>query len=210
MAERLISSIRRRCRRTFASSSLSRSGETDGAGSGLGSSLGSSATTCRLGASTTGNGSGAVAAAATAASTSAMRRDAVKRPNMIASARYRELALADRRHRVRGALGFRRNDQLAQRGRDVVAGLHLIKRNAAVDRLAHEAEIVRDRAGKRLAERLLDIGAAQARPEQALLEAVDDDLRLRAVGKTLADHVDQMARVLQSRHGHLGDQKQAI
>jgi hypothetical protein len=83
IAERLISSIRRRCSRTLASSSLSRSGVFEGAGSGPGSSVGSCCTDCRLGASTTGSG----AAAAQAASTSAMRRDAVKRPNISAPAR---------------------------------------------------------------------------------------------------------------------------
>src|SRR3954468_19902170 len=209
IAERLISSISRRCRRTLASSSLSRSGEVDGAGSGLGSSFGSSATAWRLGASTTGSGSGA-AAAATAASTSAIRRDAVKRPNMLASACERELALACHWRQRGDAFGFRGNEQLAERCRNVVTGFHLVERNAAVDRFAHEAEIVRDRAGKGIAKGLLDVGAAQARSEQALLEAIDDHLRRRPVRQALANHADQVTCVLQPGHRHLGDQKQAI
>src|SRR4051812_46091626 len=212
IAERLISSMRRRCRRTLASSSLSRSGETEGVDSEAGaSSLGSSATICRLGASTEGSsdiaGGGALVAAACA---SAMRRVAVKRPNIATSAHQRELALGFRFRRLRSCLLLGREDHLGERLLDIVAGLHFFERHTAVDRLADEAEIIRDGAGKRLAERALDVGAAQARPEQALLEAVHDHFQRRAVRQPLANDIHQMARVLEARHGHLGDEEQAI
>ena len=141
---------------------------------------------------------GAAACAAAAASASAMRLVAVNRPNML-SAPPRACARSEPERRgLRGVLLLRRHDQLAQRLMDIVAGLHLVERHAAVDRLADEAEIVRDRGGERVAERLLDVGAAQAGSEQALLEAVDDHLERRPVGQPLADHVDQIARVLRA------------
>src|SRR4051794_17609350 len=201
IAERLISSMRRRCRRTLASSSLSRSGETEGVDSeGRASSLGSSATICRLGASTAGSSD--VAADGTlvaAACASAIRRVAVKRPNIATSAHQRELALGFRFRRLRGCFLLRREDHLCERLLDIVAGLHFLERHATVDRLADEAEIIGNRAGERLAERSLDVGAAQARPEQALLEAVHDHFQRRPVRQPLANDIHQMARVLEPR-----------
>src|SRR3954453_2593473 len=154
IAERLISSMRRRCKCTLASSSLSRGGETDAVGSEAGvSSLGSSATICRLGASTAGSSDGADDdALAAAACASAIRRVAVKRPNIATSAHQRELALGFRFHWLRSCLLLGREDHLGERLLDIVAGLHFFERHATIDRLADETEIIRDRAGERLAE----------------------------------------------------------
>ncbi len=78
----------------------------------------------------------------------------------------------------------------------VVAGLDLFERHAAVDRLAHQAIVVRHGAGEIVAERLLDDRISSGRIEHALLEAVDDHLRLRPVAEPLADRADQAAGVL--------------
>ena len=147
----------------------------------LGSSFGSSGTICRLGASTGGKLGRCGAAAAAAACASAMRRVAVKRPNMVLQRTSASLRSLDAGAGVAAPFGFFGGTiSLLERAGDVVAGLDLVERHAAVDRLAHQAVIVRDRAGERVAERLLDVGAAQAGPEQPLLEAVDDDLRAAA------------------------------
>src|SRR5438128_5133083 len=106
------------------------------------------------------------------------------------SARPEQTALLGRRRRFRrrGALGaVLRRDHSPERLRDVVAGFDLVERNAAIDRLAHQPVVVGNDAGERFAERRLDVGAAQAGPEQMLLEAVDDDLRLRPALEALAD-----------------------
>src|SRR3954464_3511886 len=188
IAERLISSMRRRCRRTLASSSLARSGETDAVGSDAGvSSFGSSAAICRLGASTAGSSDGADDDALAAACASAIRRVAVKRPNIATSAHQRELALGFRFHWLRSCLLLGREDHLGERLLDIVAGLPFFERHATIDRLADETEIIRDRAGERLAEGALDVSAAQARSEQALLEAVHDHFQRRPVRQPLAN-----------------------
>ena len=61
-----------------------------------------------------------------------------------------------------------------------------------------------------VAERLLDVGSAQPGREHALLEAVDDDLRLRPVAEPLADRVDQLLGVAQARHRHFADDEQLV
>ena len=61
--------------------------------------------------------------------------------------------------------------------RDLVARLDLVERHAAIDRLAHQAVVVRDAGREDVAEHLLDVGLAQAGREQPLLEPVDDHLR---------------------------------
>ena len=93
---------------------------------------------------------------------------------------------------------------------DLVAGLDLVERNAAVDRLAHQGVMVRDAGGERVAERLLDVGAAQAGREHALLETVDDDLRLRPVAEPLVDRLDQLLGLAQPRHRRLADDEQLV
>ena len=213
IAERLISSISRRCSRTFASSSLSRSGEIEGAGFGSVRASAVPATACRLGASTGRKLRCRDGAAAwrrgrfglgdALGCGEASEHDVLSAPARACARRTCDGLLAP-------LAAFGGKISLLSACCDVVAGLHLVERHAAVDRLADEAEIVRDRGGERVAERLLDVGAAQAGSEQALLEAVDDHLERRPVGQALADHVDQMARVLEPRHGHLGHQEQPV
>ena len=81
------------------------------------------------------------------AAASAMRRVAVKRPTIgLPSPRQRELALGfGRRRRCAAGLGgCRRQISFLSSCRDLVAGLDLVERHAAVDRLAHQAVVVRD------------------------------------------------------------------
>ena len=46
--------------------------------------------------------------------------------------------------------------------------------------------------------------------EHPLLEAVDDDLRLRAVAEPLADRGDQLLGLAQARHRHFADDEQPV
>src|SRR5581483_7034527 len=72
---------------------------------------------------------GLVAATWAAASASAMRRVAVKRPNMACPlACHRELALG-RCDGLQRVLRLRRKDQLGQGLGEAVAGLHLVERH---------------------------------------------------------------------------------
>src|SRR5215475_9081802 len=207
-ADRLISSIKRRCKRTLASSSLSVSNGLGaaGAGGGLAEDVGGSGATS--GALATDACSGAFGK--TVQDTSSVGGDTPSLGETSAKARRVEKRLImrlsahqARSHHHRGSLcprqaeflrdrwrrgffGARRRDQFLELDRDVVAGLHLLERNAAIDRFAHQTIVVGDRGEGLLAERLHDVTTAQPRPEQPLLITVDNDLRRRPFTQSLA------------------------
>src|SRR5262245_19483654 len=206
-ADRLISSINRRCSRTLASSSLSLSRELACVCAAIAVWSGGSGNTTpgsasRPSAGTSGAGVGSAAAV----------RRAVKRPIILVprssfpqslrlssgggsacprsacprSARPRQLEFS-------GALvvgGFgrgRRLNELAKLLGDPIPRLDLVERDAAVHRLAHDRVVVGDAAGECVAEHLLDIRLAQTGGEHLVLVAVHNHLRLRAVAEPLAD-----------------------
>src|SRR5262249_22551333 len=176
-------------------------------------------------AGSAGAGGGAMATAAPSAAAGSSSgagarlgdstRFAVKRPNMVclnASVSFPSSCSPCRRQAARafgrGRLALRRRvrlDELLELGGDGVARLHLFERDATVDRFAHQRVVVGNGPGERAAERLLEIGAPQAGPEHALLEAVDDDLRLHILAEALLDGGDQVLRIAQARHGRFGD-----
>src|ERR1700694_721609 len=213
-AERLISSIRRRCSLTLASSSLSDSSGLTGAATASRTGVASGNTVHEMPSSvevacSSGRGSGGA------------ERRALKRPAMPnallmsgrpkLSACEREVQLLRLRLRLGGSgLGRGRRDQLLELLRDLVARLDFLQRHAAIDRLAHEPVDIRDASGKILAQRLLDVAFPQARGEQALLEAIDDDLWLRAFSHPFANSSDQVLGVFQPRHRHLGDDEELV
>ena len=204
-AERLVSSISRRCRRTLASSSLSLS-------SGL------AACGCKDG-DCSGGISGSVvrprrqapdgAGSSTAGGSGAATRRAVKRPAIVHSY-FRATHLRDSGgkleflHRRRG-LSFRLRligravqHQLLELRGDLVTRLDLVERHAAIDRFAYQRVVVGDGSGERVAERLFEIVKAQTGREHALLEAVDDDLRMGSFAQPLLDRRNQFLGVTQS------------
>src|SRR5262245_19492727 len=145
-AERLISSIRRRCRRTLASSSLSlRSGLSAGAAacSALvsGNTVHDTPSSAVEAGSSGGAGSGVVV------------RRAVNRPTILAY--HRELEFLQERHWLAVTCRFRRRriqHELFEFSGDLVAGLDLIERNAAVDRLPDKGIVVGNCAQEGIAE----------------------------------------------------------
>src|SRR5262249_38272775 len=74
--------------------------------------------------------------------------------------------------------GRLRQNQSLELRRDLVAGLDLVERNAAIDGFAHQAVMVGDAGRERITQDLLDVALAQAGGEHLLLEAIDDHLRL--------------------------------
>src|ERR1700690_3384620 len=209
-AERLISSISRRCRRTLASSSLSLSSRSVAGCSGGACSAG----TCGGAAHAAPASAGGAGSSITGGSAAATRR-AVKRPAIAYSFLLRDgkLEFLDRRR----GLGFR--CRLADRGihhqllelcGDLVAGLYFVERHAAVDRLAHQSIIVGNRGHEGLAERLLKVAAAQAGREHALFEAVDDNLRIGPVTQPLLDRRHQLLGLAQAGYGGLADDEQFV
>src|SRR6202140_5448055 len=191
-AERLISSISRRCRRTLASRSFSVSSGlavgcgAAGSGAGGGSDKPVTETVSPKASSIAGTRAGA-------ATRCVEKRPAIKDlpyqcPAMHAAVTYVlrprprqfEFFAADRGLFRRRALGLR-HDQLLELQCDLVALLDLFERHAAVDGFAHQRIVVRDAGQERVADRLLDVGAAQARRKHLCHEAIDDDLRLGAV-----------------------------
>src|SRR6202044_1223422 len=215
-AERLISSIRRRCRRTLASRSFSvSSGLAVGCGAaGSGAGRGSDKPVTEAVSAGASSIAGTKAGAAT--------RCVEKRPaiSMSYGARGRGRALRPRQRQFEFLAGHRRlfrhsaltlrHDQLLELQRDLVALLDLFERYAAVDGFAHQRVVVRDAGQKRVADRLLDVGAAQARREHFLHEAVDDDLGMRAVAEPLTDGIDQLLGLAQARHRRLADDEKPI
>src|SRR3990167_8986338 len=140
-AERLISSIRRRCRRTLASSSLSLCSGLAAccccAPGGGGGSAASGNTVQATPSSADGSSIADRSGAAT--------RRAVKRPpitNVLSG--DGELELLQERHgfalRRLGGVGLQH--QLLELGGDLVARLDLVERHAAIDRLAHQIVVV--------------------------------------------------------------------
>src|SRR5262249_27996093 len=103
-----------------------------------------------------------------------------------------------------------RPDQLLQLARDVVARLDLLQWNPAVDSLAHEPVIVGNRAGERVAERLLEVVAPQPGAEHPLLETIDDDLRIDRIAEPFADRRNQLLAVAKPRHGGFGDDVELV
>src|SRR4051812_7992636 len=179
IADRLSSSIRRLCSRTLASSNLSLCNGLLWTGAGA---AGTASACTRCGAVST---SAAAMSAMAGASCGDATRRAVNRPDMSfpSLARWRQHQFAEQRHARHGAAfaAGLRQQLLLQLLRDLVAWLDLLEGHAAVDRLAHQRIIVRDRGGKTVAQHLFEVGAAQARPEHFLVEAIDQHLRLRAV-----------------------------
>src|SRR5262245_30397016 len=226
-AERLISSISLRCRRTLASSSLSVSSglfeggvedaaaagaegvevtigagaATGGAGGGIGAGGGgASGNTVQVKAS--GSAVPAPFGSATASScggssATAVRR-AVKRPAMRASACPGERQLLGQAADRRGRLLGLRHDHLLEREGDVVALLDLFERHAAVDRLAHQPVVVRDHVAEVLAEHLAEVVLAQSGAEHALVVAVDDHARARDLLQAVADRGGKLAGLAQT------------
>src|SRR5262245_31772733 len=216
-AERLISSISRRCRRTLASSSFSLIGPPRPLSSGAGSGSADGASGASAGAAAAGTASGA-----DTGSGATMRRE-VKRPSMLILVFGRSVKIPSPgpQHAARAprpalghlwaCLGFgRREQELLEAGGDIVARPHFLERNAAIDCLAHQAVVVGNHAAEHTAQRLLDVAAAQPRPEQLLLEAIDDHSRLRAALEALADRDDQLLGVADARHRHRGADEQPI
>src|SRR5262245_18152404 len=146
-AERLISSIRRRCRRTLASRSLS-----------LSNGLSAGAATCS--AFVSGKtvqdtpSSGVEEDSRGGACSGVVVRRAVKRPTILAY--HRELEFLQERHRLAVTGRFRRQIQheFLELGGDLVARLDFIERNAAVDRFADKGIVVGNCAQEGIAERL--------------------------------------------------------
>src|SRR5215468_4646621 len=167
-AERLISSISRRCSRTLASRSLSVcSGLAAAAVSGGGGGAVQD-TPCSASAGASGT--------AGAAGSGAGARRAVKRPIMASSLddpltrSLTRACLASRPGQLEPARTFLfggglrvrlRDNELLERERDPVARLHVFKRNAAVDRLAHDRIVVGDAGRERIAKHAFDVVFAQ-------------------------------------------------
>src|SRR5450755_4374919 len=154
-AERLISSINRRCRRTLASSSLSLS-------SGL------FACGCTGGACSAGTSGSATPPAAdsadssTAGASGAATRRSVNRPTIASSFLLRDGKLEFLQRRRGFASRLRLlcrgiNHQLLELRGDLVAGLDFIERHATVDRLAHQRVVVGNRRSESVAERLFEV-----------------------------------------------------
>src|SRR5690349_14043940 len=136
-AERLISSIRRRCRRTFASRSFSLSNGLSVCWAGAFCSAGCSGDTVQA------TPSSADDAGSSAGSSGAAVRRAVNRPAM--SAHHRSLELLQQSHRltVGAALcGGRIQHQFLELRGNLVAGLDLIQRHAPIDGLAYERIVI--------------------------------------------------------------------
>src|SRR5262245_3203946 len=154
-AERLISSIKRRCRRTLASSSLSLSN---------GLSAGAAACSAFVSGKTvqdTPSSAGEEDSCGGAGSGVVVRR-AVNRPTILAY--HRELEFLQERHRLAVTSRFRRRHiqhEFLEFDGDLVAGFDLIKRNAAVDRLPDKGIVVWNRAQEGLTERLRKVTATQ-------------------------------------------------
>src|SRR5262249_24528423 len=150
-AERLTSSIRRRWRRTLASSSLSLSSGFAGGAGTAGSAVGSGNTVQDT------PSSAAVAGSSTTAGSGTEVRRAVKRPTIAilrigllrCSPGQRDLDfLCQRRDRRCRRFCARRQDQLLELSRDLVARFHRVERNAAVDSFADEPVVVRNARGE--------------------------------------------------------------
>ena len=207
-AERLISSISRRCSRTLASSSLSVSSGFAGCGRRLvrpafpGSTVQDSVAGAAGGASIDGR---------------QLRRDDPARCEAARSClllRRREpsfcISFVQQRLRLRLAAGSASISFLSW-PRDVVARLDLVERHAAVDRLAHQRVVVRDGAGE-------DPRRAPARCRPA--SAPEANIRcskrltmtcgLRPVAEPLADRGDQSLGLAQARHRHFADDEQLV
>src|SRR5689334_21679679 len=209
-ADRLISSINLRCSRTLASSNFSDSSglDAEGAGPAGGCSGGASGSTVQATISR-----GATDASSIAARSGVIVRRAVKRPAIVpVLPRDGELELLHQRERLALGRSSRRliEDQLAQLSGDLVAGLDLVERHAAIDRLAHEVVIVRDCAAEAVAERMPDVSERESRRERPLLETVDDHLRFRPIAEPLLDRGDELLGMPQTRHRRLADDEQLV
>src|SRR5215510_13827782 len=203
-AERLISSISRRCSLTLASRSLSVCSGLAAADAAMGSGAGAGA----VQDTPSSAGDGASGEAGTGSATG--ERRAVKRPIIRSSPRPRQLELAEALLFGCG-LGIRlRENHLLERERDLVARLHFLERHAAVDRLAHDRIVIGNAGREGVAQHLLDVVLAQAGGEHLLLEAIDDHLRVWPVAEPLADRLDQLLGVAQARHCHFAHDEQFV
>src|SRR5262245_23595371 len=203
-AERLISSISRRCRRTLASSSLS-----------LSNGLSAGATACSVLVS--GNtvqdtpSSGVEEDSTGGAGSGVVVRRAVNRPAILAY--HRELEFLQERHRPSVAGRFRRRQiqhEFLELGGDPVAGLDLIERNAAVDRFADKGIVVWNCAQEGIAERLRKVATTQTRVEHLLGKAIDDHLRMGSLAQPLCDRRNQLLGVAQAGNGGFTDDEQLV
>src|SRR5580658_5286682 len=214
-AERLISSIKRRCRRTLASRSFSVSsglavGGAAGGGSGAGSGEPVNETVSPKSSATAGTRAGAATRCVEKRPAISMSYDARGRGSALGPRPRQFEFFAGTRGFFRRSAGALRHDQLLELQRDLVALLDLFERHAAVDGFAHQRIIVRNAGQERVADRLFDVGAAQARRKHLRHEAIDDDLRPRAVAEPLPDGVDQLLGLAQSRHRRLADDEQPV
>src|SRR6185437_488696 len=203
-AERLVSSISRRCRRTLASSSLSLSNGLAACGCKDGDCSGGISGS--LGAAALPGAGGAGSSIATGSDAEARR--AVKRPAIAWSFLLRD-GKFEFLHRRRGfRLGlFSRAIQhqfLELRG-DFVTRPDLVERHAAIDGFAYQRVVIGDSPGERVAECLFEIVKAQTGREHALLEAVDDDLRMGPFAQSLLDRRHQLLGVTQTGHRGFAD-----
>src|SRR5262245_11265536 len=146
-AERLISSIRRRCRRTLASRSLSLSNGLSAAGGGACSDGGSGNVHEALSGASGGPCSGAGTSGAGA-------RRSVKRPTILASDDGKPELFHQRNGRAIGRRfgNGRVEHQLLELRRDLVARLDLIEGHAAIDCFPHQRVVVGNRAQKGVAQ----------------------------------------------------------
>src|SRR5262245_49070960 len=157
-AERLISSIKRRCRRTFASRSLSLSSGLSACGAAAPCSPPVSGKTVQdtpsiAGEAVSSGGSGSEVVA----------RRAVNRPTILAY--HRNLEFFQERHRLAVTSRFRRRriqHELLELDGDPVAGFDLVERNAAVDRFPDKRVVVGNCTQEGIAKRLRKVTTAQS------------------------------------------------
>src|SRR6185503_77076 len=204
-AERLISSIKRLCRRTLASSSLSlRSGLSDCCAAAPCSLPESGKTVQDTPSSSDEGGSSGAGASGVAA------RRAVKRPTILAY--HRNFEFFQERHWRALAGRFRRRIQheFLELSGDLVAGLDLVERNAAVDRLPNKRVVVGNCAQESVAKRLRKVAAAQTGVEHFLGETVDNYLRVWSLAQTLSDRRHKLLGVAQAWNGGFADDEQLV
>src|SRR5215210_8509992 len=190
-AERLISSIKRRCSRTLASSSLSLSSGLALADCAVSGAVSGSGNTVQEMPSSVDDATSSAAGARSGAGT--LR--ALKRPSMLAE-RFMGLPvcfsmastrpgkrefLACRRAGTGGLARGRRRNQLLKLQRYLVPLLHLLERYSAIDCLAHEPVVIWNHRGEGIAQCLFDIRPPQPGAKHLLLEPIHDDLRVRSI-----------------------------
>src|SRR4029077_19129022 len=206
-AERLISSISRRCRRTLASSSLSLSNVfSDGCAAADGCSPISGNTVHVTPSSAVGVGSSGTGSSGAAA------RRTVNRPAILAP-RHGELEFFHQSHGLTFDRSFcyrRVQHEFLELRRNLVGRLDLIERPATINRLANERIVIRNRAQECIAQRVREIAAPQTGIEHTLAEAIDDPPRVWSLAEPFIDCRHQLFRVTKSRHRRFADDEKLV